>query len=49
MRTSGEARAVDDDGSDDEGTEGEQRKGEAGTWAATPTRNYPIWLKVEPT
>jgi hypothetical protein len=49
MRTSGEARAVDDDGSDDEGTQSEQRKGEGGTWAATPKRNYPIWLKVEPT
>jgi len=49
MRTSGEARAVDDDGSDDEGTGSDQRKSEGGTWAATPTRNYPIWLKVEPT
>jgi hypothetical protein len=49
MRTSGEARAVDDDGSDDDGTQSEQRKSEGGTWAPTPTRNYPIWLKVEPT
>ena len=49
MRTSGEARAIDDDGSDDEGSGDEQRKAEGGTWAATPTRNYPIWLKVEPT
>ena len=49
MRTSGEARAIDDDGSDDEGSGDEKRKAEGGTWAATPTRNYPIWLKVEPT
>jgi hypothetical protein len=49
MRTSGEARAIDDDGSDDEASSSEQRKAEGGTWAPTPTRNYPIWLKVEPT
>ena len=48
MRTSGEARAIDDDG-DDDGTAREQPKTEGGTWAATPTRTYPIWLKVEPT
>jgi hypothetical protein len=48
MRTSGEARAVDDDG-DDDGTSREERKADGGTWAPTPTRNYPIWLKVEPT
>ena len=48
MRTSGEARAVDDDG-DDDGTSREERKVDGGTWAPTPTRNYPIWLKVEPT
>lgn len=47
MRTSGEARAIDD--GDDEGSSREQSKVDSGTWAATPTRNYPIWLKVEPT
>ena len=49
MRTSGEARAVDDDGDDEDGATGQQGKTEGGTWASTPTRNYPIWLKVEPT
>lgn len=48
MRTSGEARAVEDEG-DDDGTTSEERKAEGGTWASTPARNYPIWLKVEPT
>src|SRR5690349_14145720 len=48
MRTSGEARAVEDEG-DDEGTSPEERKADGGAWAPTPTRNYPIWLKVEPT
>src|SRR5215204_6261449 len=48
MRTSGEARAVDDDGNEDgEGT-GDERRGER-AWAPTPARSYPIWLKVEPT
>jgi hypothetical protein len=45
-RTSGEARSVDDDGDDDE-VKGDE-KGESGTRAPTPTRPYPIWLKVEP-
>ena len=48
MRTSGEARAIDDDGEDD-GSGREQPKVDGGSWAVTPTRNYPIWLKVEPT
>jgi hypothetical protein len=48
MRTSGEARVVEDDG-DDDGPGREERKADGGTWAPTPTRNYPIWLKVEPT
>jgi hypothetical protein len=48
MRTSGEARAVDDDG-DEDGASHKERKADGGTWAPTPTRNYPIWLKVEPT
>lgn len=48
MRTSGEARAIDDDG-DDDGPSREPAKAEGGSWAATPRRNYPIWLKVEPT
>jgi len=48
MRTSGEARAVEDEGGDDEGNGGQQ-PAEGGTWASTPARNYPIWLKVEPT
>lgn len=47
MRTSGEARQIDDDGDDD--STREQSKADGGSWAATPTRNYPIWLKVEPT
>jgi len=46
-RTSGEARSVDDDGSDAENT-GDEHRGESGTWAPTPTRPYPIWLKIEP-
>src|SRR5687767_12522974 len=46
-RTSGEARSVDDDGNDEEST-GDEPKGESGSWAATPTRPYPIWLKIEP-
>ena len=46
-RTSGEARSVDDDGNEDE-TTGDERTGESGTWAATPSRPYPIWLKIEP-
>ena len=46
-RTSGEARSVDDDG-DDEERKGQERMGESGTWAATPARPYPIWLKIEP-
>ena len=46
-RTSGEARSVEDDGNEDE-REGDERKGESGTWATTPTRPYPIWLKIEP-
>ena len=46
-RTSGEARSVDDDGNDDGGNDDES-KGESGTWASTPTRPYPIWLKIEP-
>ena len=48
MRTSGEARAVEDEGGDDEGN-GRQQPAVGGTWASTPARNYPIWLKVEPT
>lgn len=46
-RTSGEARSVDDNGDEDE-SKGDERTGESGTWAATPTRPYPIWLKIEP-
>jgi hypothetical protein len=46
-RTSGEARSVDDDG-DDEEVKGDERQGESGTWAPTPTRPYPIWLKIDP-
>jgi hypothetical protein len=46
-RTSGEARSVEDDGNDDESSD-EERQGESGTWASTPTRPYPIWLKIEP-
>jgi hypothetical protein len=46
-RTSGEARSVDDDGNEEERT-GDERAGDGGTWAATPTRPYPIWLKIEP-
>ena len=46
-RTSGEARSVDDDGNHEEST-GDQLEGESGTWASTPTRPYPIWLKIEP-
>ena len=46
-RISGEARSVDDD-SDDEGSKGDLPGGESGTWASTPTRPYPIWLKIEP-
>jgi hypothetical protein len=46
-RTSGEARSVDDDGNDEE-ISGDERKGESGSWASTPTRPYPIWLKIEP-
>jgi hypothetical protein len=49
MRTSGEARVVDDDGNEDESKTGDQRTGDGGTWASTPARSYPIWLKVEPT
>jgi len=48
MRTSGEARAVDDDGNEDDEKKNEERNAGGGTWAATPTRSYPIWLKVEP-
>lgn len=48
MRTSGEARAVDDDGNEDDEKKNEERSAGGGTWAATPTRSYPIWLKVEP-
>ena len=47
MRTSGEARAIEDDG-DDDGSPREKPQPDGGSWAATPTRNYPIWLKVEP-
>lgn len=46
-RTSGEARSVEDEGNEDEGN-GEDRTGDGGTWASTPTRPYPIWLKIEP-
>jgi len=46
-RTSGEARSVDDDGNDEE-SKSDERAGESGSWSATPTRPYPIWLKVEP-
>ena len=46
-RTSGEARSIDDDGNDD-GSKGDQPESESGTWASTPTRPYPIWLKIEP-
>ena len=49
MRTSGEARAVDDDGDEDGEKPPEEQNAQGGTWAATPTRSYPIWLKVEPT
>jgi hypothetical protein len=49
MRTSGEARAVDDDGDEDRDKKSEEQDARGGTWAATPTRSYPIWLKVEPT
>ena len=48
MRTSGEARAVDDDGNEDDEKKSEEQSGGGGTWAATPSRSYPIWLKVEP-
>lgn len=46
-RTSGEAHSIEDDG-DDEGIKGDVPEGEGGTWASTPTRPYPIWLKIEP-
>jgi hypothetical protein len=46
-RTSGEARSVDDDGNDEESTVDEP-KVESGSWASSPTRPYPIWLKIEP-
>ena len=46
-RISGEARSVDDDGNEEE-RPGDARAGEGGTWAPTPTRPYPIWLKIEP-
>jgi hypothetical protein len=48
MRTSGEARAVDDDGDEDSGTAEERGQGSqrAGTSPSTPT--YPIWTKIEP-
>jgi hypothetical protein len=51
MRTSGEARAVDDDGG--EGRDENEKKAEApgeasGAWASTPARAYPIWVKIEP-
>jgi hypothetical protein len=49
MRISGEARKVEDDGKDDESGKDGQQTAEGGTWATTPARNYPIWLKVEPT
>ena len=48
MRTSGEARAVDD-GNEDGDKKSEAQDGRGGTWASTPSRSYPIWLKVEPT
>jgi hypothetical protein len=48
MRTSGEARAVDD-GNEDDDKKDEEQHGQGGTWASTPSRSYPIWLKVEPT
>lgn len=47
MRTSGEARAIEDDG-DGNGSTREKPEADGGSWASTPTRNYPIWLKVEP-
>ena len=49
MRTSGEARAVDDDGDEESATQQEQQTGDGSNWTATPGRSYPIWLKVEPT
>lgn len=49
MRTSGEARAVDDEGEEGGSAKREEQTGEAGTWATTPARTYPIWLKIEPT
>src|SRR5215208_3944366 len=48
MRTSGEARAVDDDGDEESANQQEQQTGQGSNWAGTPGRSYPIWLKVEP-
>jgi hypothetical protein len=49
MRTSGEARAVDDDGDEENAKKEQERPADGSNWAATPGRAYPIWLKVEPT
>jgi hypothetical protein len=48
MRTSGEARAVGDDGDEENDKNGTAAAGEQETWAATPARAYPIWTKIEP-
>jgi len=47
MRTSGEARAVDDDGG--ENGDGDHQDGDGSTSVSPSSRTYPIWLKVEPT
>jgi len=48
MRTSGEARAVDDEGSDESGSDEESQA--PGRPAAAPRTApaYPIWTKIEP-
>ena len=47
MRTSGEARAVEDGDEDGERDES-VAQGEPGTWASTPARAHPLWNKIEP-
>jgi hypothetical protein len=48
MRTSGEAHAVDDEGSDEDGTKDEGQTGGRGPVASPPAVAYPIWTKIEP-
>jgi len=48
MRSSGEARTVEDDGDDENGTHDDVAKGEPKSWTPAFARAHPVYTRVEP-